>query len=212
MTPLVKICGLTDEDSIDVALDAGADFLGFVFFDKSPRNVTAEQAAELTQFVEGVEKVGLFVNPTDEFLAEVLTHVRLDILQFHGDESPERLDQIRQDFAIPVMKSLAISDAEDLRAAEAFFPVVDYLLFDATPPKGSDRPGGNAVSFDWTLLQAFHCPVPWLLAGGLTPENVAEALRVSGAAGVDVSSGVEKAPGIKDAEKIRRFIAAIKQI
>lgn len=204
----VKICGLTDEDAIDTALDAGADYLGFVFYDKSPRAVTAEQAAELTQFVEGVIKVGLFVDPSDDLLATVLTHVRLDMVQFHGSESPERLDQVRQDFAVPVMKVIPVSTADDLRAAEPFFQVADHLLFDAKPPQDATRPGGNALAFDWSILAGYSCPLPWMLAGGLTPDNVAQAIRISGAPGVDVSSGVESAPGRKDCDKIRAFIKA----
>ncbi|MBC7906041.1 MAG: phosphoribosylanthranilate isomerase [Rhodospirillaceae bacterium] len=208
----VKICGLTDEDSIDVAIEAGAEYLGFVFFAKSPRALTAEHAAELTQFIEGVQKVGLFVDPDDALLNEVVTHVRLDLLQFHGNETPERLAQIRDEYCVPVMKVIPLADAADLKAAEPFYDVVDQLLFDAKPPKGSDLPGGNAVSFDWSILKGFKCPVPWMLAGGLTPANVAEAIKATGAKAVDVSSGVESAPGVKDADKIRAFVKAAQGI
>ncbi len=204
----VKICGLTDAESIDAAIEAGAEFIGLVFFAKSPRAVTAEQAAELTQFIEGVQKVGLFVDPDDALLNEVLTHVRLDLLQFHGSESPERLAEVRQDFGVPVMKVIPVAEAADLKAAEPFLDVVDYLLFDAKPPKGADLPGGNAVSFDWSILKGFKAPVPWMLAGGLTPANVAEAIKATGAPIVDVSSGVESAPGVKDSDKIRAFVTA----
>lgn len=206
----VKICGLTDEESMDVAIEAGADYLGLVFFAKSPRFITPDHAAELTQFIEGIGLVGLFVDPEDGFLDEVLSHVRLDLLQFHGSESPERLDAIRREFAVPVMKALSVESAADLATAEIFAPVVDRLLFDAKPPQGSDLPGGNAVSFDWTILSGFKTSVPWMLAGGLTPANVAEAIRISGAKAVDVSSGVESAPGVKDAQKIAAFIKAAK--
>ncbi|MBC7952880.1 MAG: phosphoribosylanthranilate isomerase [Rhodospirillaceae bacterium] len=204
----VKICGLTDEESIDAAIEAGAEYLGFVFFAKSPRALTAERAAELTQFIEGVQKVGLFVDPDDSLLNDVLTHVRLDLLQFHGAETPERLTQIRDEYCVPVMKVIPVAEAIDLQAAIPFYDVVDQLLFDAKPPKGSDLPGGNAVSFDWSILKGFKCPVPWMLAGGLTPVNVAEAIKATGAKAVDVSSGVESAPGVKDVGKIRAFIAA----
>ncbi len=210
MSVAVKICGLSDEDAIDAALEAGADYLGLVFYPPSPRAVTAERAAELTQFLEDVAKVGLFVDPSDTLLDEVLTHLRLDILQFHGAESPDRIDQVRQEFAIPVMKALPISTPADLAAAADYYDVADYLLFDARPPKGSSLPGGNAVAFDWTILSGFQCPLPWMLAGGLTPANVAQAIQITGASMVDVSSGVESAPGVKDADLIRAFITAAK--
>ena len=208
MAVQVKICGLNDEDAIDAALEAGADYLGFVFFAKSPRAVTAEQAAELTQFIEGAQKVGLFVDPDDALLNEVTAHLRLDLLQFHGAETPERLAQVREEYGVPVMKVIPVATKDDLAAAAPFYDVVDMILFDAKPPKGSDLPGGNAVSFDWSILEGFKCPVPWMLAGGLTPANVAEAVKATGAKAVDVSSGVETSPGVKDPAKIRAFIAA----
>jgi phosphoribosylanthranilate isomerase len=210
MTVEVKICGLKDEDAIDAALEAGADYLGFVFFGKSPRAVTAEQAAELTQFIEDAQKVGLFVDPDDALLDEVMTHLRLDLLQFHGAETPERLAAIRAEYGVPVMKVIPVATKDDLAKAEPFMDVVDYLLFDAKPPKEATLPGGNAISFDWTILQGFRSAVPWMLAGGLTPANVAEAIKVTGARIVDVSSGVESSPGVKDPDRIRAFIAAAK--
>lgn len=210
MAVQVKICGLNDEESIDVALEAGADFIGFVFFAKSPRAVSAEQAAELVQFVEGVGKVGLFVDPDDALLDEVNSHLRLDLLQFHGSETPERLAQVRDEYGVQVMKVIPVAAKEDLAAAEPFYDVVDWILFDAKPPKGSDLPGGNAVSFDWSVLKGFKCPVPWMLAGGLTAANVAEAIKATGARAVDVSSGVESSPGTKDPAKIAAFVAAAK--
>lgn len=210
MAVQVKICGLNDEESIDAALEAGADFIGFVFFAKSPRAVTAEQAAELVQFVEGVGKVGLFVDPDDALLDEVNSHLRLDLLQFHGSETPERLAQVRDEYGVQVMKVIPVAAKEDLAAAEPFYDVVDWILFDAKPPKGSDLPGGNAVSFDWSVLKGFKCPVPWMLAGGLTAANVAEAIKATGARAVDVSSGVESSPGTKDPAKIAAFVAAAK--
>ena len=210
MAVQVKICGLNDEDSIDAALEAGADFIGFVFFAKSPRAVSAEQAAELVQFVEGVSKVGLFVDPDDALLDEVNSHLRLDLLQFHGSETPERLAQVRDEYGVQVMKVIPVATTEDLAAAEPFYDVVDWILFDAKPPKDSDLPGGNAVSFDWSVLKGFKCPVPWMLAGGLTAANVAEAIKATGARAVDVSSGVESSPGTKDPAKIAAFVAAAK--
>lgn len=210
MAVQVKICGLNDEDAIDAALEAGADYLGFVFFAKSPRAVSAEQAAELTQFIEGAQKVGLFVDPDDALLDEVTAHVRLELLQFHGSETPERLAQVRAEYGVPVMKVIPVATQDDLAAAVPFYDVVDMVLFDAKPPKGSDLPGGNAVSFDWSILKGFTCPVPWMLAGGLTPANVAEAIKATGARAVDVSSGVETSPGVKDPAKIQAFIEAAK--
>ncbi|CAA7619509.1 N-(5'-phosphoribosyl)anthranilate isomerase [Magnetospirillum sp. LM-5] len=210
MSTEVKICGLTDADTVDAALEAGADYLGLVFFAKSPRAIEPDAAAEILQFADDVIKVGLFVDPDDALLDRVLSTVRLDLLQFHGDESPERIEQVRLDFGLPVMKVIPVSGAADLERAELFVPVADRLLFDAKPPKGSDLPGGNAVSFDWTILQGFKCRLPWMLAGGLTPANVAQAIRISGAKAVDVSSGVESAPGIKDPDLIRAFIRAAK--
>lgn len=210
MTVEVKICGLNDEDAIDAALEAGADYLGFVFFAKSPRAVTAEQAAELTQFIEGARKVGLFVDPDDALLDEVTAHLRLDLLQFHGSETPERLAHLREEYGVAVMKVIPVATKDDLAAAEPFFDVVDMILFDAKPPKGADLPGGNAVSFDWSILKGYKCPVPWMLAGGLTAANVAEAIKATGAKAVDVSSGVESSPGVKDPAKIAAFVAAAK--
>ncbi|MEW5729217.1 MAG: phosphoribosylanthranilate isomerase [Pseudomonadota bacterium] len=209
MTVEVKICGITTDEAMQAAIDAGADYVGLVFFAKSPRFVTPDQAADLTQLVE-VPKVGLFVDPDDALLDAVVANVRLDLLQFHGSETPERLDRIRLEYGLPVMKVVPVSSAADLAAADPFLEVADRLLFDAKPPKGSELPGGNAVSFDWTILKGYRSKLPWMLAGGLTPANVAEAIRVSGAKAVDVSSGVESAPGVKDPALIRAFIAAAK--
>jgi phosphoribosylanthranilate isomerase len=207
----VKICGITDEEAMDAAIEEGADYVGLVFFPPSPRNVAPDRAAELVEFAPGdVTKVGLFVDPDDATLDFVLTKVRLDLLQLHGHETPERVEAIRLEYGLPVMKVLSVSEAADLDAAEPYLAVADRLLFDAKPPKGALLPGGNAVSFDWSILTGRKWGLPWMLAGGLTPANVAEAVRISGAPCVDVSSGVESAPGIKDAEKIRAFIQAVK--
>lgn len=212
MSVEVKICGLNDDAAIDAAIEAGADYIGLVFFAKSPRAVDAVRAAELTQFIEGVRKVGLFVDPDDALLDEVLTQVRLDLLQFHGSETPERLAHIRAEYGVPVMKVIPLSEAADLAEVEPFLDVVDQILFDAKPPKGAALPGGNAVAFDWSILKGFRSAVPWMLAGGLTAGNVAEAIKATGAQAVDVSSGVEASPGVKDLDKIRAFIAAAKAI
>lgn len=207
----VKICGLTDEDAVDAAIDAGADYLGVVFFEKSPRHVSLERAAEILQFVpEEVQRVGLFVDPDDALLNAVMNNVRLDYFQFHGQETPERVEAARLEFGMPVIKALGISTAADLDAAMAYAEVADALLFDAKPPAGADRPGGNAAAFDWSILKGRRWSVPWFLAGGLAADTVAEAIKLSGAKAVDVSSGVESAPGVKDADLIARFIAAAK--
>lgn len=212
MSTIVKICGLTDDETMDAALAAGADMLGLVFFDKSPRNVRPEQAAELLQFADDVLKVGLFVNADDPFLDQVLSQVRLDMLQFHGTESPERVDYVRREFGLPIMKAIPVASADDLALAVPYYDVADHLLFDAKPPKDAALPGGNAVRFDWSILTGFSCPLPWMLAGGLDMHNVAQAIAVSGTKAVDVSSGVERAPGIKDATLIEGFIRAAKGI
>ncbi len=205
----IKICGITSEEAMEAAVEAGADYVGLVFFPPSPRCVTPERAAELVEFLPAdLVKVGLFVDPDDSTLDRVLSQVRLDLVQVHGRETPERLEQIRLEYGLPVMKVIPVSEAADLAAANPFLAVADRLLFDAKPPKGATLPGGNAVSFDWTLLQGRKWGLPWMLAGGLTPDNVAEAVRITGARAVDVSSGVESAPGIKDPARIRAFIKA----
>jgi len=205
----IKICGLTEEEAVDAAIDAGAEFIGVVFYEKSPRFVTIDRAAELFDMVpEEIGRVGLFVNPDNALLDQVMNNLRLDYFQLHGTESPERVEEIRLEYGMPVIKAIAVGSAEDLDAAHAYADVADWLLFDAKAPAGADRPGGNAVSFDWTLLSGRKWPCPWMLAGGLTPENVAEAVRLSGARAVDVSSGVESSPGVKDFEKIDAFIRA----
>jgi phosphoribosylanthranilate isomerase len=205
----VKICGLTEEAGVAAAIEAGADFLGMVFFPPSPRCIPPARAAELMDGVPAaIKRVGLFVDADDRALERVLSEVRLDVLQFHGAESPERIEAVRRDFATPVMKALGIEGAADLDQAKRYLDVADRLMFDAKPPKDATRPGGNAKSFDWTLLAGRKWKLPWMLAGGLTVRNVAEAIRASGAPAVDVSSGVETSPGIKDPEKVRAFITA----
>lgn len=207
----VKICGLTDEEAVEAAVEAGADFLGVVFFEKSPRALSPFRAAEILQWVpDDVRKVGLFVDPDDALLNDVMNNLRLDFFQLHGRETPERVEQVRLEFGMPVIKALGIADPADLDAAAAYAGVADWLMFDAKPPSGADRPGGNAQAFDWTILEGRRWPCPWFLAGGLTEETVAEAIRLSGAKAVDVSSGVESAPGVKDPARIARFIAAAK--
>lgn len=205
-----KICGISTPETMQAALDAGARYVGLVFFAKSPRNVSIATAAELSRMVgTGTRVVGLFVDPTDDFLDDVTGQVPLDLIQLHGSEPPERVAAIRSRFNLPVMKALKVGDATDLDAAAAYEPVVDLLLFDAKPPKGAVLPGGNGVSFDWSLLTGRHWARPWMLSGGLDPDNVADAIHATGAAAVDVSSGVESAPGVKDPDLIRAFLRAV---
>lgn len=213
---LIKICGLTDEEAVETAVEAGADFLGFVFFPKSPRAVTPERVVEMVADLppdiwDEVKTVGLFVDPTDADLDAVFRILRLDVVQLHGDEPPERVEHIRLEYGVEVIKAIGVATAADLDGAKAYAGIADYLLFDAKPPAGADRPGGNAVSFPWDLMLKWSDPSDtlWFLAGGLTPDTVGEAMRQSCAPGVDVSSGVESAPGEKDPELIARFIAAV---
>ncbi len=211
MTIDVKICGLTDEAAVAAAVEGGAAMCGFVFFPASPRNVTPEAAAALTARVpDGIIKVGLVVDADDGLLADIVATAGVGMLQLHGTESPERTAEIRQRFAIPVMKVLAIQGPDDITAARAYEGIAERLMFDAKPPEGATRPGGNARAFDWGLLQGETWSRPWLLAGGLRLENLELAVKTSGATAVDVSSGVEDAPGRKNADKIRAFLAAAK--
>ncbi len=201
---IVKICGINDEAAMAAAARAGADLIGFVFFPPSPRAVSPAQAATIAQ--PGPGRVGLFVDPTDDDIAAVLAALPLDAIQLHGEETPSRCAAVRARFGVPVMKALGIASATDLDALGPYGPVVDRFLLDAKAPPGAPLPGGNAAPFDWTLTAGRAIPRPWLLAGGLTPGNVADAIRVSGAPGVDVSSGVERARGVKDEGLIAAFV------
>lgn len=206
----VKVCGLRTAADVHAAAAAGASYVGFVFFPKSPRNVTVAQAAALAVEVPmGIAKVALVVNADDAFLDDLTAHVPLDILQLHGSESPARVAEVKARYGLPVMKAVGIADAGDLPQIDAYAAVADQLLIDAKPPKDADLPGGNGLAFDWTLLaDRKYWTKPWMLAGGLTPENVAEAVRRTGARQVDVSSGVEGDVGVKDAGLIASFVAA----
>jgi phosphoribosylanthranilate isomerase len=203
---IVKICGINDAAAMEAAAEAGADLVGFVFFPPSPRAVVPAQAAAIAR--PGPAKVGLFVDPTDDDIAAVLAALPLDLIQLHGEETPERCAAVKARFGVPVMKALGIARREDLGALAEYAPAVDRFLLDAKAPPGAPLPGGNAAPFDWTLTAGVAVPRPWLLAGGLTPGNVAEAIAVSGAPGVDVSSGVEKARGQKEPARIAAFVAA----
>jgi phosphoribosylanthranilate isomerase len=198
----VKICGINNPASIDAAVESGADWIGFNFFPPSPRYVTASRARELAaRHHDGPLRVGLFVEPTDAMIAEVLAEVHLDILQLYG--AGTELARLRSRFGLPIWQPIGLASAADLPSA---LDGADALLLEAKPPPDATRPGGNAVRFDWTLTQVWRAPGPWLLAGGLDPGNVADAIRLSGADAVDVSSGVERATGEKDPAMIRAFV------
>lgn len=208
-TTRVKICGLRTADDVIAAANAGAAYVGFVFFPKSPRNVTIAEARALAAAVPiGIAKVALVVNADNDFLDELTATVPLDMLQLHGSESPERVGEVKSRYGLPVMKAVGVADESDLDALTAYGKVADQLLVDAKPPKDADLPGGNGLSFDWRLIAGRKWPVPWMLAGGLDDGNVAEAIARTGALQVDVSSGVEATPGQKDAARIAAFCAA----
>ncbi|NCX07897.1 MAG: phosphoribosylanthranilate isomerase [Rhodobacteraceae bacterium] len=203
----VKICGLATVDDVRACADADANYMGLVFFEKSPRNITIPAARELALAAPlGLAKVALVVNPSDAELDAITATVPLDMLQLHGRETPERVAEVKARYGLPVMKAVGIADGDDLPKLESYFGVADQILVDAKPPKGGELPGGNGLSFDWRLIAGRRWPCPWMLAGGLTPENVAEAVKMTGAKQVDVSSGVEDAPGQKNAELIQKFV------
>ena len=202
MTARVKICGINDPVAFDAAVQGGADWIGFVFFPASPRHVTPARAAELSaRSPGGPPRVGLFVDPTEAAIGAALDEIQLDILQLYG--APERIAPLRARFGLPVWRARGVAAAGDLPADTGG---ADAWLIEAKPPADATRPGGNAVSFDWTILRGWQAPGPWLLAGGLDPDNVAEAIRVTGAGAVDVSSGVERTRGVKDPALVRAFI------
>ncbi len=205
----VKICGLTDAQALRAAVEAGAAYVGFVFFARSPRNLGVARAAELALEVPpGVAKVALTVDADDAALDEIVDRVPLDMLQLHGSESPARVAAIRARFGLPVMKAVGVAGEADLPALEEYAQVADQILVDAKPPEGAALPGGRGVAFDWRLISGRRWPLPWMLAGGLTPANVSEAIALTGAKQVDVSSGVESAPGVKDERLIADFMKA----
>jgi len=203
----VKICGLATVNDVRACADAGANYMGLVFFEKSPRNIIIPAARELALAAPlGLAKVALVVNPSDAELDAITASVTLDMLQLHGRETPARVAEVKARYGLPVMKAVGIADGDDLPKLESYFGVADQILLDAKPPKGGELPGGNGLSFDWRLIAGRRWPCPWMLAGGLTPENVAEAVKMTGAKQVDVSSGVEDAPGQKNAELIQKFV------
>ena len=209
MSLLVKICGLKTPDALDAALEAGADMVGFVFFPPSPRDVGMAVARTLGQRAKDrARKVALSVDADDVLLATIVDVLRPDVLQLHGKETPARVQAIRSRFGLPVMKAIAVETRADLAVVDGYARTADRLLFDARAPREATRPGGLGKPFDWHLLENLDLDVPFMLSGGLDPGNVATALRITGAPGVDVSSGVERAPGEKDLDKIRAFIRA----
>lgn len=217
MAVLVKICGLTDAASLRTAVEAGADMIGLTFYPPSPRAVTPDQAAALARDVGGSSggpvRVALAVDPDDALIDAIVGTGVIDMIQLHGHESPERVAEIRRRTGLPVMKALRVASAEDVAGAAAYDGVADRILFDAKAPKGMTGalPGGNGLSFDWHLLDGLSIKTPWMLAGGLNPENVADAIRLTGAPGVDTVSGVEDRPGVKNLAKIRAFIEAARR-
>ncbi|SEK54648.1 phosphoribosylanthranilate isomerase [Roseivivax marinus] len=213
MTPTapvrVKICGLTREADMEAAAEAGAAYGGLVFFPRSPRHVEIPRARDLALAAPvGLAKVGLMVDPEDTLLDDILAQVPLDMIQLHGRETPERVAEVRARTGLPVMKAVGVAGPEDVARIGSYARVADQVLVDAKAPKDAALPGGNGLAFDWRLVAGARIAVPWMLAGGLTPDNVAEAVAMTGAAQVDVSSGVESAPGLKDPDRIRAFVTA----
>jgi len=209
MSLLVKICGLSTRETLEIALDAGADMVGFVFFPPSPRHLSLETARDLGQQARRrAIKVALTVDADDATLSNIVEALQPDILQLHGKETVARLRDIKQKFGLEVMKAIAVEGTADLASLPGYAAVADRILFDARPPKGATRPGGLGAAFDWHLLEHLDLKLPFMVSGGLNADNVAQALRVTCAGGVDVSSGVERAPGVKDGEMIRAFIRA----
>ncbi|QEN89278.1 phosphoribosylanthranilate isomerase [Labrys sp. KNU-23] len=209
---LIKICGLSTPETLEAALAAGADMVGFVFFEKSPRHIDDDLAARLGAQVSGrARKTALSVDADDARLDAIVAALAPDGLQLHGKESPERVAAVKARYGLPVLKAIGVSDAADLERAVAYRGVADWLLLDAKPPKDAAHPGGNGVTFDWTLLKHLDRTLPFMLSGGLDPANVAEAIRISTPDGVDVSSGVEDRPGVKNPDKIRAFVETARQ-
>lgn len=204
-----KICGLSDRQTVAEALAHGAAFIGFVTFPKSPRHILPAEAKPLAKMAAGMARtVSVVVDPDDALVDQILAELGPDFLQVQGKESPERCAAIKAR-GVGIIRAFGISERQDLEQIKPYLGIVDYVLFDAKAPKGSDRPGGLGHVFDWTILQGFQCPVPWFLSGGLNPENVAAAVRQTGAPLVDVSSGVEAAPGLKDSTRIASFMKAL---
>ena len=211
MTPEIKICGLKSADAIERAVRRGASHLGFIFFEKSPRNIEPDIAGKLADAVRGsVKMVAVTVDADNDELDEIIHLLKPDMLQLHGHESPERVLNVKALYGLPIIKAFSIRDADDLAKIDPYIGIADKFLFDAKPPAGSDLPGGNGVSFDWTLLHSLDEGVDYMLSGGLNKDNIAHALAETGAKGIDASSGVESAPGVKDLAMIDAFFDAIR--
>jgi len=207
----VKICGLSTPDTLAAALDGGASHVGFIFFARSPRNVTPAEAGRLRQAARGrAQAVAVTVDADDAFLDAIVSAMAPDMLQLHGRETPARVAEVKARHGLPVMKAFSVSEKADLERIAPFRGVADRFLFDAKPPKGAELPGGNGVSFDWTVLAGLDPSIDYMLSGGLNADNVGEALRLLSPPGLDVSSGVESAPGVKDAGLIDRFFRAVR--
>ena len=205
----VKICGVTSQQLMRDVGNAGAQYAGLVFFEKSPRNLSLDKARSIAlEAPTGLAKVALVVNPSDRFLDSLTTTVPLDMIQLHGSETPQRVSEIKQKTGLPVMKAIGVAEQDDLKKLDVYATVADQLLVDAKPAKDAILPGGNGSAFDWSLLQGRRWTGPWMLAGGLNPENVAQAIAITGAQQIDVSSGVEIRPGEKDKQKINAFVRA----
>lgn len=212
MKPDIKICGLKTPEAVDRAVERGATHIGFIFFEKSPRNIEPDIAGRLADRVRGRAKiVAVTVDAGNDELDEIVDLLKPDILQFHGKESAERLLTVKAVYGLPVMKAFSIRDADDLRKIPPYIGIADRFLFDAKPPAGSDLPGGNGVSFDWQLLRTLDDDVDYMLSGGLNKDNIEAALRETGTRGLDVSSGVESAPGVKDLDMMDEFFAAVER-
>jgi phosphoribosylanthranilate isomerase len=210
--PRIKICGITTAAALDAAVAARAEFIGLVFHPPSPRHLTPSEAAPLAARAEGrIARVGLFVDADVGAIRDAVAAARLDALQLHGDETPARVAELSARYGLPVWKALAVSSAADVAGAARYAGVADLILFDAKAPKGAAAPGGLGLVFDWTLLAGHRAATAWGLAGGLSPDNVGEAVRVTGAPLVDVSSGVEKEPGVKDVDRIAAFCKAARR-
>lgn len=210
MKPDIKICGLKTSEAVEKAVARGASHIGFIFFEKSPRNIEPDIAGKLADAVRGRAKiVAVTVNADNDDLDEIIALLKPDILQLHGTETPERVLNVKAIYGLPVMKALSIREADDLIRVEPYIGIADRFVFDAKPPKGSDLPGGNGVSFDWSLLAGLDADIDYMLSGGLNKDNVAEALSRTGARGIDLSSGVESAPGVKDLGLIDALFDAI---
>lgn len=204
---LVKICGLSTPDAIDAVIDGGATHMGLIFFEKSPRHVSIELAEKLSAHAgDRIEKVAVTVNAGNSYLDQINAAVKPDLHQLHGSESVERVVEVKTRYGLPVIKALAINDVTDLEKAKPYIGITDHFLFDAKPPKGADLPGGNGVAFDWQVMDHWPEDVPYILSGGLNLNNISDAIRNSGAFGVDISSGVETSPGTKDSNLIREFL------